>query len=242
MAQPSRSFGDLRAALPPSAHDRDERGRHGALERDATTAPAPAAGDGRAISHRPLTRGDRGCTGDRTRDRRRAHDAGPGEASQAPGGPMNPYERPVVDRLQSEVAQIPLPPRERWTPPERHRSRLLPALAATVVVVALAVIIAAPVLERVSAQGEGVGAAGSSTAPRAAALACATPDQATSPACKLITGRVVEVLGPELVRITPDALTIAADFENPALFEADARTRIEPAASSIGAAGVKPGG
>jgi len=36
-------------------------------------------------------------------------------------------------------------------------------------------------------------------------------------------------------------LTIAADFENPALFEADARTRIEPAASSIGTAGVKPG-
>jgi len=154
---------------------------------------------------------------------------------------MNPYERPVVDRLQGEVARIPLPPRERWTPPERHRSRLLPALAATLAVVALAVIIAAPALERVSSYGEGVGAAGSSATPRAAALACATPDQATSPACRLITGRVVEVLGPQLVRVTPDALTIAADFENPALFEADARTRIEPAASSIGAAGVKPG-
>jgi len=109
-------------------------------------------------------------------------------------------------------------------------------------VVALAVIIAAPALERVPSYGEGVGAAGSSTAPRAVALACATPDQATSPACRLITGRVVEVLGPQLVRVTPDALTIAADFENPALFEADARTRIEPIASSIGAAGVKPGG
>jgi hypothetical protein len=154
---------------------------------------------------------------------------------------MNPYERPVVDRLQGEVAQIPLPPRERWTPPERHRSRLLPALAATFAVVALAVIIAAPALERVSSQGEGVGAAGSSTTPRATALACATPDQATSPACRLISGRVVEVLGPQIVRITPDTLTIAADFENPALFEADLRTRIEPAASSIGAAGVKPG-
>ena len=155
---------------------------------------------------------------------------------------MSPYERPVVDRLQGEVAQIPLPPRERWTPPERHRSRLLPALAATLAVIALAVIIAAPALERIPSYGEGVGAAGSSTAPRAAALACATPDQATSPACRLITGRVVEVLGSQLVRVTPDALTIAADFENPALFEADARTRIEPAASSIGAAGVKPGG
>lgn len=155
---------------------------------------------------------------------------------------MNPYERPVVDRLQAEVAQIALPPRERWTPPERHRSRVLPALAATFAVVALAVIIAAPALERVSSDGVGVGAAGSSTAPRAAALACATPDQATSPACKLITGRVVEVLGPQLVRITPDTLTIAADFENPALFEADARTRFELAASSIGAAGVKAGG
>jgi hypothetical protein len=154
---------------------------------------------------------------------------------------MNPYERPVVDRLQGEVAQIPLPPRERWTPPERHRSRLLPALAATFAVVALAVIIAAPALERVSSDGAGVGAAGSS-APRAAALACATPDQATSPACRLITGRVVEVLGPQIVRITPDTLTIAADFENPALFEADARTRIEPGASSISTAGVKPGG
>jgi hypothetical protein len=50
------------------------------------------------------------------------------------------------------------------------------------------------------------------------------------------------VLGPQIVRITPDTLTVAADFENPALFEADARTRIEPAASSIGTAGVKPGG
>jgi hypothetical protein len=154
---------------------------------------------------------------------------------------MNPYERPVVDRLQREVAQIPLPPRERWTPPERHRRRLLPALAATLAVVALAVIVAAPALERVPSYGEGVGAAGSSTAPRAAALACAKPDEATLSACRLITGRVVEVLGPQLVRVTPDALTIAAEFENPALFEADPRTRIEPAASSIGAAGVKPG-
>jgi len=155
---------------------------------------------------------------------------------------MNPYERPVVDRLQSEVAQIPLPPRERWTPPERRRGRLLPALAATFAVVAVAVIIAAPALERVPSDEVGVGAAGSSTASRDAALACATPDQATSPACRLITGRVVEVLGPQLVRVTPDALTIAADFENPALFEADARTRIEAAASSIGATGVRPGG
>jgi len=155
---------------------------------------------------------------------------------------MNPYERPVVDRLQGEVAQVPLPPRERWTPPERHRNRLLPTLAATFAVLALAVIIAGPALERVRSYDEGVGAAGSSTAPRAAALACATPDHATSPACRLITGRVVEVLGPQLVRITPDTLTIAADFENPALFEADPQTRIEPSASSIGAAGVKPGG
>jgi len=138
---------------------------------------------------------------------------------------MSPYERPVVDRLQGEVARIPLPPRERWTPPERNRSRLIPALAATFAFIALAVIIAAPALERIPSYGEGVGAAGSSTAPRAAALACATPDQATSPACRLITGRVVEVLGSQLVRVTPDALTIAADFENPALFEADARGR-----------------
>ena len=155
---------------------------------------------------------------------------------------MNPYERPVVDRLQGEVGRIPLPPRERWTPPERHRSPLLPGLVVTFVVIAIAVVIVAPAIDQVPSRGEGVGAAGSSTSPRAVALACATSDQATSPACKLITGRVVEVLGPELVRITPDTLTIAADFENPALFEADGQTRIEPAASSIGAAGVKPGG
>jgi hypothetical protein len=154
---------------------------------------------------------------------------------------MNPYERPVADRLQAEAGRIPLPPRERWTPSERHRSRLVPALAATVAVVALAVVVAAPALQQLPARGDGVGAAGSSTSPRAVAFACATSDQATSPACRLITGRVVEVLGPQLVRITPDALTIAADFENPALFEADARTRIEPAESSIGAAGVKAG-
>src|SRR5207237_2128019 len=207
-----------------------------------TAAPAPAAGAGRAISHRPFPGRDRGRSRDRARDRRSTHDPGPGETSQASGGPMNPYERPLVDRLQGEVAQVPLPPRERWTPPERHRNRLLPTLAATFAVLALAVIIAGPALERVRSYDEGVGAAGSSTAPRAAALACATPDHATSPACRLITGPVLEVLGSQLVRVTPDALTIAADFENPALFEADARTRIEPAASSIGAAGVKPGG
>jgi hypothetical protein len=153
---------------------------------------------------------------------------------------MNLYERPVAERLLSEAARIPLPPRERWTPTERHRSRLLPALAATLAVAALAIVVAAPVLEELPSQGEGVGAAGSSTVPRAASLACA-PQDSNAAACRLITGRVVEVLGPQLVRVTPDTLTIAADFENPALFEADSRTRIEPAASSIGAAGVKPG-
>ena len=154
---------------------------------------------------------------------------------------MNPYERPVVDRLLSEAARIPLPPRERWTPTERRWTRLLPALAATLAVVAIAIVVAAPALEQLPSPGDGVGAAGSSTLPRAVSLACA-PQDAASAACRLITGRVVEVLGPQLVRVTPDALTIAADFENPALFEADLRTRIEPAASSIGAAGVKPGG
>lgn len=153
---------------------------------------------------------------------------------------MTPYERPVAERLQAEVGRIPLPPLERWTPPERRGNRLLPVLAATLAVVALALIVAAPALERVRSEGDGVGAAGSSSIPRAAALACAAQD-ATSAACRLITGRVVEVLGPQLVRITPDTLTIAADFENPALFEADSRTRIEPAASSISAAGVKAG-
>ena len=153
---------------------------------------------------------------------------------------MNPYERPVADRLLSEVAHIPLPPRERWTPTERHRTRLGPALAAALALVAIA-IVAARALEQVPSRDEGVGAAGSSTLRGAASFACAAQD-ATSAACRLITGRVVEVLGPQLVRITPDTLTIAADFENPALFEADSRTRIEPAASSIGAAGVKPGG
>ena len=128
---------------------------------------------------------------------------------------MNPYERPVVDRLQGEVGRIPLPPRERWTPPERHRSPLLPGLVVTFVVIAIAVVIVAPAIDQVPPRGEGAGAAGSSTSPRAVALACATSDQATSPACKLITGRVVEVLGPELVRITPDTLTIAADLRTP---------------------------
>src|SRR5881396_1093905 len=154
---------------------------------------------------------------------------------------MNPYERPVVDRLLSEAARIPLPPRERWTPTERRWTRLLPALAATLAVVAIAIVVAAPALEQLPSPGDGVGAAGSSTLPRAASLACA-PQDAASAACRLITGRVVEVLGPQLVRVTPDALTIAADFENPALFETDPRTRVEPAASSIGAAGVKAGG
>lgn len=60
---------------------------------------------------------------------------------------MNVYERPVAERLQAEAARIPLPPRDRWSPRERSRTRLMPVLA-TLVGLALVVLIVAPLLEQ----------------------------------------------------------------------------------------------
>lgn len=61
---------------------------------------------------------------------------------------MNSYERPVAERLQAEAAGILLPPRERWVPAERRGSRLMPLLA-TIGVLALAILVVAPVIDQV---------------------------------------------------------------------------------------------
>jgi hypothetical protein len=70
----------------------------------------------------------------------------------------------------------------------------------------------------------------------------------TAPAC-LLPGTLVEIVGHDgglmastpLVRVKLDAPSLSAQFGNPILFEADARTLIEPTAPTIAATGVKVG-
>ena len=147
---------------------------------------------------------------------------------------MNLYERPVTEKLQAEAARIPLPPRERWVPPPRSRVALLPILATTAALV-LVVLVAAPVIEELRSRSPEVA---SSPVPTSCATAAA---QTVPAACTLILGRVTEVLGPQLIRVTPDSTKQVAGFENPSLFEAQAGTLIEPAAPSIAATGILPG-
>ena len=95
---------------------------------------------------------------------------------------MNVHERPVAERLQAEAARIPLPPRDRWIPRERSRPRLMPMLA-TLAVLSLVVLVAAPLLDQLNSRAQvasspspqAVAAAPSANASAAAwAVACGT--------------------------------------------------------------------
>jgi hypothetical protein len=160
---------------------------------------------------------------------------------------MNTYERPLAEQLQAEAARIPLPPRGRWVPGERRRPRLMPVLA-TIGAIALAVLVIAPVLEQVRMRERVVSTPPSSSA--AASAACGpAQDQATSAPCLLIPGTLVEIVGSDgylaastpLVRVRLESAKMSEAFGNPALFEADARTQIEPTSPNIAATGVKVG-
>jgi hypothetical protein len=176
---------------------------------------------------------------------------------------MNVFERPFAERLQAEAARIPLPPRERWTPPERSRPRLLPVMAAFAWIVLVA-LVAAPLVRELD-QPSG-GAASTSFSPRSesnAASAACGPQDPTALATCLIHGTLVEIVGHDgglmastrLLRVRLDDPGLSAQFGNPTLFETDARTQIEPpvlqltgpidggdaSPSTIAATGVKVG-
>jgi hypothetical protein len=162
---------------------------------------------------------------------------------------MSLYERPFAERLRAEAERIPLPPRERWTPRERSGLRLLPALA-TLVVLALVVLVVGPVAEQWSASDNGVAPASSEqSAAGAAPSSCAPARDRTTPAACLLSGKLVEIVGHDgglmastpLVRVKLDDANLSAHFGNPTLFEADAHTQIEPSSATIAATGVKPG-
>lgn len=161
---------------------------------------------------------------------------------------MNVYERPVAERLQAEAARIPLPPRERWIPShQRARPRLMPVLA-TLAVLSLVVLIAAPLLDQLNSRAQ----VASSPSPLAVAVSpsCGpVQDRTTSATCLLIPGTLVEIVGYDvylaastpLVRVRLESAVLSAEFGNPVLFEADARTQIDPTSSTIAATGVKVG-
>lgn len=151
-------------------------------------------------------------------------------------------ELAVEDRLHAQLREldgIEVPAydvlRERAL---RHGSSRLPFALAAAAAVALVV---AAILD---AQLRGpVDVPGSTLMrPAPATPACGSADERASlGACRLIPARVVEIVGPQALRLTPDSPKVAAEFENPALFEADARTRIEPTAATIAATGVTAG-
>jgi hypothetical protein len=73
--------------------------------------------------------------------------------------------------------------------------------------------------------------------------------QTNSATCILIPGTLVEIVGHDgyreastpLVRVRIDSAQLSAEFGNPMLLEADARTQINPASPNIAATGVKVG-
>jgi hypothetical protein len=161
---------------------------------------------------------------------------------------MSLFERPFGERLQSEAAQIPLPPRERWTPHPRSRRRLLPAMAA-LFVLALGVLVVGPVVDGLLVRDSGVGPASSEQSVAGAApSACVPMRDRTTQAC-LLPGTLVEIVGHDggltastpLVRVRLEDAGLRARFGDPTLFEADVHTRIEPQSPTIAATGVKPG-
>jgi hypothetical protein len=160
---------------------------------------------------------------------------------------MNSYEHPVAGRLQADAASIPLPPRERWVPTERHRPRLMPVLA-TLGVLTLAALVAAPVAEQLRTRNPAVGA--SPSASSAASGACGpAQNPPTASTCGLVPGTLVEIVGSSgpleattsRVRVQLDSADQSAAFGSPTLFEADARTQIDPKSPTIAATGVKVG-
>ena len=160
---------------------------------------------------------------------------------------MNIHERPVAERLQAEAARIPLPPRDRWIPAERPRLRLMPLLAA-LGLLALVLLVAAPLLEQVRTRGQ---VAGTPSPARAAVTATCGPvqDRTTPVTCLLVPGTLVEIVGSNgnleastpLVRVRLESPKMSEEFGNPVLFEADARTQIDPTSSTIAATGVQVG-
>jgi hypothetical protein len=149
---------------------------------------------------------------------------------------MNSYERPFADRLQAEVERIPLPPRDRWAPRPRSRSRVLPLLG-TLALLGLLALIAASMIEELGVRPAGVATA--SSAPQAgsggAQSTCGPQDQ-TAPSECLIPGTLVEIVGHDgglmastsLIRVRLDGPSLSAQLGNPALFESDAQTKLEP--------------
>jgi hypothetical protein len=160
---------------------------------------------------------------------------------------MNIFDRPFAERLQAEASEIPLPPRDRWTPRERTLPQVLPAMA-TLAVLALVVLIVGPVAAGLRARDSGIapGSSVQSVAGAAPSACVATRDRAPS-AC-LLPGTLVEIVGhgglvasTPLVRVKLEDAKLSAQFGDPTLFETDANTRIEPSAPTIAATGVKAG-
>ena len=148
---------------------------------------------------------------------------------------MNISERPFAERLLEEAARIPLPPRERWTPRQRSRVRLLPAIA-MLVVLGLAVSVIGPVADQWRARDSGVAPASSEQSVAGAAPSTCAPLRDRPTASCLWPGTLVEIVGHDgalmastpLVRVKLEAVNSSAQFGNPTLFETDANTQLEP--------------
>jgi hypothetical protein len=163
---------------------------------------------------------------------------------------MTLAERPFAERLRAEVERIPLPPRERWTPPERSRPRVVPVLA-MLAIFALALFLVAPRTRDLGGgtSGAGSGSSGPETSSSGSAAVACGPQDPTGPAACLIPATLVEIVGHDgwlmastpLVRVRFESAQLSREFGDPALLERDAHTEIEPSAPTIAATGVKVG-
>jgi hypothetical protein len=127
----------------------------------------------------------------------------------------------------------------------------MPAVV-TLATFALVVLVIAPAIQTLRLGTSGVGAPASpqdASAGIAASTCGPTQNQITVASCLLIPGTLVEIVGHDgglmastrLVRVQLESPKMSAEFGNPALFETDARTQIEPSAPTIAATGVKVG-
>jgi hypothetical protein len=124
--------------------------------------------------------------------------------------------------------------------------------AVTLAVFALLVLVIAPAIQALRLGTSGVGAPASpqdAGAGIAASTCGPAQNQTTAASCLLIPGTLVEIVGDDgglmastpLVRVQLESPKMSAEFGDPALFETDARTQIEPSAPTIAATGVKVG-
>jgi hypothetical protein len=116
-------------------------------------------------------------------------------------------------------------------------------------VLGLVILVAAPIVQELSRRTSGVGRPSSAPASVSGTAGACGPLDPTGAAACLIPGTLVEIVGHDgalmastpLARVRLESPQLSTQFGDPALFETDAHTEIDPSAPTIAATGVKVG-